>query len=139
MEHALRIGLRAETLPGPIRLDAAGCLTRANHARLLKLLDRAVCLKGCPSLTVNLVDLDHLEPGAWSALARHLAALERARAVPGQELLEVAPVIGVHTPTRPRYCTAPPAGTNVQDLGVEDLSLGHVPVSIDGGLSEGGL
>lgn len=39
MEHALRIDLRADLFPGPIRIDAAGC----------------------PSVTVSLLGLEHLE------------------------------------------------------------------------------
>ncbi len=46
MEHDVRIRLRAGVLPGPIRLDAAGCLTQDNRARLPDILDRAVSL--CP-------------------------------------------------------------------------------------------
>ncbi|MBB5748970.1 hypothetical protein GGQ69_001259 [Micrococcus sp. TA1] len=46
MEHDVRIHLRAGVLPGPMRPDAAGCLTQDHYARLLDILDRAVGL--CP-------------------------------------------------------------------------------------------
>ena len=48
MEHTLRIVVRADILPGPIRLRAEGGLTEASWPALLKVLDRGAALDGCP-------------------------------------------------------------------------------------------
>jgi hypothetical protein len=116
MEHELRIHLRAEVLPGPIRLDAAGCLTQDNCTDLLGILDRAVALSGCPSITVSLAGLGHLEPGARDVLRHCVTAWEHGSGVPDQEPLEVPPVISIHTPSRPRHCSAPHLARTYEDL-----------------------
>lgn len=64
MEHTLRTGLTAETLPGPIRIDLDGCLTQSSVKDLLAILRRGASFQGCPDLVIDLRKVDHLEPSA---------------------------------------------------------------------------
>lgn len=64
MEHTLRTGLTAETLPGPIRIDLDGCLTENSVKDLIAILRRGASFKGCPDLVIDLRKVDHLEPSA---------------------------------------------------------------------------
>jgi hypothetical protein len=109
VEHALRFGLRAEVLPGPIQLDAEGCLTEANCLALLKVLDRALTLVGCPRIIVNLFGLEHLEPGGLRALEAHVATRAHDRTTPGQDFLQPRPVVSIQAPPATRHCSV--AGT----------------------------
>ncbi|MCY1157887.1 MAG: hypothetical protein MOP51_909, partial [Citricoccus sp.] len=86
MEHALRLDLRAEVLPGPIQLVAEGCLTEASCQVLLKVLDGAFTLVGCPCVIVNLSGLGHLDRGGLRALEDHVAIRAHNRTPPARVL-----------------------------------------------------
>lgn len=105
VEHALRFDLRAEVLPGPIQLDVAGCLTEANCQALLKVLDRALTLVGCPRIIVNLSGLDHLDPGGLRALEAHVATRAHDRTAPGHDLLQPRAAVSIQAPPAPRHCS----------------------------------
>lgn len=82
MEHTLRIIVRAEILPGPIRIRTEGGLTEASWPALLKVLERGATLEGCPELLVDLLELDHLDRAGFHCLQRYVTEHNRAGRMP---------------------------------------------------------
>lgn len=95
MEHSLQVDIKAEVLPGPIRVTAEGCLTESNVESLLDVLDQAIALEGCPSINIDLLGLGHVGHAEVRLLQ---SAISVKRTIPG------APMISIVTPSLPRHC-----------------------------------
>jgi len=101
VEHALRIGLRAELLPGPIELEVTGCLTVVTVGALLRVLVRSMALDGCPGIIVDLRAVETLEPAALMALEAHASAHEEARRILGRDAAKALPAVRIQAPAPP--------------------------------------
>lgn len=73
MDSHLQMSLTAEVLPGPLTLRTHGSLTVENMADLLAGLRSAIALKGCPTVTLDLRKLEHIDPDAWRQVTVLLA------------------------------------------------------------------
>lgn len=72
MDRALHLTLTADVLPGPLHLAATGALTAQNTRELISTFRCALALQGCPEVTVDLRELDHVDPRAWSVVKTYL-------------------------------------------------------------------
>jgi hypothetical protein len=114
-------------LPGPIQLDAEGCLTETNCGAMLEVLDRALTLVGCPRIIVNLSGLDHLDPGGLRALEAHVATQDHGRRMSGHDLLEPRPVVSIQAPPVPRHCCEPESVTAFGGIPLETAAADRGP------------
>lgn len=73
MEHILRAHIQADELPGPIRVKVAGQLTAESCPSLFEVLDPALALEGCPSVTIDLLDITDLDPAGITRLQRYIS------------------------------------------------------------------
>ena len=71
MEHALKVHVEADILPGPLRITAEGHLTADTCQSLLEILEPALTLQGCPNITIDLTEVTHLEHGGLQRLEQY--------------------------------------------------------------------
>ena len=87
MTHALHIGLTADTLPGPVRINLDGCLTEVSIQELLPTLRRGASFQGCPEVLVDLSRVHHVDAAALGALQDFTTGHNALGAVPRMSIL----------------------------------------------------
>ncbi len=82
MEHTLQVHMEADVLPGPIRIKADGYLTAGNCPILIDALEPALALQGCPSVTIDLVDVAYTELDGIQHLEHYVSGHNTAGRAP---------------------------------------------------------
>lgn len=98
MKHSLHVLIRVGPCPGPVRIEAEGCLTAASACDLIRIIEHGARLDGCGRVWVDLHHLDHMELAGVAALKDH--------ARHHQDANPAAPAIDIFAPTMPRPCDA---------------------------------
>ncbi|NWN87825.1 MAG: hypothetical protein HLX51_04685 [Micrococcaceae bacterium] len=88
MEHTLSVHMEADVLPGPVLVKAKGSLTAETCPSLFDILDPALALSGCPSVTVDLLEVAHLETGGVQRLERYVSHYQAETALPAISIIE---------------------------------------------------
>ena len=82
MEQSLCVHVAAEVLPGPIRITAEGHLTAANYQSLLNAIAPALILEDCPSITIDLTAVTHVESGGLQRLEDYISTSRNEKKSP---------------------------------------------------------
>ncbi|AWH90962.1 hypothetical protein [Dietzia lutea] len=98
MKHSLHVLIRVGSHPGPVRVEAEGCLTAASATDLIRIIDHGARLDGCSRVWVDLFSLDHMDLSGVAALKDHA---RRHQAVAPH-----LPRLEIFAPTMPRPCDA---------------------------------
>lgn len=72
MEHALKVHVEADVLPGPLRITAEGHLTADTCQSLLEILEPAQTLQVCPNITIDLTEVTHIEHSGLQRLEQYV-------------------------------------------------------------------
>lgn len=88
MEHTLSVHMEADVLPGPVLVTAKGSLTAETCPSLFDVLDPALPLEGCPRVTIDLLDVTHLETGGIQRLERYVSQYQAETALPAISIIE---------------------------------------------------
>ena len=90
MEQSLCVHVAAEVLPGPIRITAEGHLTADNYQSLLDAIAPALVLDDCPSITIDLTAVTHVEHGGLQRLEHYISTYRHEKKSPTLK------IVGLH-------------------------------------------
>lgn len=82
MEQSLCVHIAAEVLPGPVRITAEGHLTDDNYQSLLDAIAPALILDDCPSITIDLTAVTHVEPSSLQRLEHYISTHQNEKKSP---------------------------------------------------------
>jgi hypothetical protein len=82
VEQSLCVHIAAEVLPGPIRITAEGHLTGDNYQALLDAVAPALILDDCPSITIDLTAVTHVEPSGLQRLEDYISTYQNEKKSP---------------------------------------------------------
>src|SRR5690625_4958885 len=77
VEQSLCVHIAAEVLPGPVRITAEGHLTDDNYQSLLDAIAPALILDDCPSITIDLTAVTHVEPSSLQRVEHYISTQDR--------------------------------------------------------------
>lgn len=82
MEQSLCVHIAAEVLPGPVRITAEGHLTDDNYQSLLDAIAPALILDDCPSITIDLTAVTHVEPSSLQRVEHYISTHQNEKKSP---------------------------------------------------------
>src|SRR5690625_1310665 len=82
VEQSLCVHIAAEVLPGPVRITAEGHLTDDNYQSLLDAIAPALILDDCPSITIDLTAVTHVEPSSLQRAEHYISTHQNEKKSP---------------------------------------------------------
>lgn len=77
MEHSSTLSISLSDVNGPLCLTVSGRLTLESSKALTAALDRGFHPAACPDLTLNLQDVEHIEPAGLASLQLYLTQVRQ--------------------------------------------------------------
>src|SRR5690625_3733290 len=82
VEQSLCVHIAAEVLPGPVRITAEGHLADDNYQSLLDAIAPALILDDCPSITIDLTAVTHVEPSSLQRVEHYISTHQNEKKSP---------------------------------------------------------